>query len=125
MPINTTGNLPQVNQGNVSTTPQTPKPISYNLPQEAKDILLKDVQNYNKARRAEGKDFKFTCSKSLELTNADRANKTTEKWCVRMEYIIRFYYSEEWSTWSDEYHSYEMLKTNGVFQTGSVCECQQ
>jgi hypothetical protein len=93
------------------------------LSQEAKDAAIKNEQDSCKNLEWECKDFKVIWASPLEVTNADNANGTKEKWCIRVEYI---YINGNNKEWRDARSCLQFLKKNGIWQTnGYLCECQQ
>jgi hypothetical protein len=108
-------------------------PLTSGLPKEAEEAAISDQKKgYEKY---EFKNFKVTCSKEEEITPAETANGTTEKWCARLEYIFQRPSEEKWqdadNTWNGiDYQSKDMgkllLKTNDVWQTNQkdkFCKC--
>ena len=72
--------------------------LSPSPPQAAKDAATKAINQSFECKVYKGgcKDIKIICSNRVELSDADRANKVTEKWCMK----IRFLFGDE-NKWND------------------------
>ncbi len=108
------------------------KNVISGFPEEAgKAAILDQKKGYE---NYEFKDFKITCHKQEEITPAETANGTTEKWCARLEYIYKKPGEEKWrdadNTWNGiSYQGKEqgkiLLKTKEVWEAkpSGFCKC--
>jgi hypothetical protein len=68
---------------------------------------------------AEVRDLRAVCSKRVPLSPADKANGTTEKWCITMRCLVRL------SKWHDFEYSVLVNRTEQEWRCdGEACACE-